>query len=62
MVAGSMREQHLQGQTATLSLKSAAFEETARAATADCHVHGAAAIHRLLRPLLDAQVRCTCYG
>jgi len=56
MVAASLKEKHLHGLTATLTLKTSAFEETARAATAECHVQSAASIHRLLRPLLDAQV------
>ena len=62
MVAASLKEKHLHGLTATLTLKTSAFEETARAATAECHVQSAVSIHRLLRPLLDAQVamRCPC--
>ena len=60
MVAASLKEKHLHGLTATLTLKTSAFEETARVATAECHVQSAASIHRLLRPLLDAQVAALC--
>ena len=60
MVAASLKEKHLHGLTATLTLKTSAFEETARAATAECHVQSAVSIHRLLRPLLDAQVAVLC--